>query len=50
MATNHCPGILFIYGRNQNALLCDSILRLGDLLEIRRGPVKTGEVSKPRKW
>lgn len=23
---------------------------LGDVLEIRRGPVETGKMSKPRKW
>lgn len=36
--------------QTKNASLSDSILRLLALLEIRRGPVETGEVSKPRKW
>lgn len=46
----NCLGFSSVNGRDQNVLLSDSILRLGDLLEIRRGPVETGEVSKPRKW
>lgn len=39
-----------VYETDQNASLSDSILRLRELQEIRRGPVETGEVSKPRKW
>lgn len=50
MKPNHSFGFARRFLSETKMPLClDSILKLGDLLGIRRGLVETGEVSKPRK-